>query len=125
MTRDARTIAIAAVSASLACACGPSPQDPPRVAGGDAERGRVALERYACGACHVVPGVRAARGRVGPVLADYGRRVYVAGKYPNEPDLLIAWIRNPPALSPESAMPDVGVTADDARDIAAYLYALE
>jgi cytochrome c2 len=117
--------AILAAAAVACAACGPAPKDPPRVAGGDPERGRTALERYACGACHVIPGVRGARGRVGPVLDQYARRVYVAGKFPNEPDVLIAWIRDAPTLAPESAMPDVGVTADDARDIAAYLYTLE
>jgi cytochrome c1 len=121
-----RTARATLAAATIACAaCAPAPEDPPRVAGGDPNRGRAALERYACGACHVIPGIRGAHGRVGPVLAEYARRVYVAGKYPNEPDVLIAWIRDPPALSPESAMPDVGVTAVDARDIAAYLYTLE
>jgi cytochrome c len=34
---------------------------------------------------------------------------------------LIQWIQNPQAIDPENAMPDVGVTEEDARHIAAYL----
>jgi cytochrome c2 len=120
-----RVIAVAAAGALSLGACSPEPDADFRVAGGDARRGRDALERYGCGACHVIPGVPGARGRVGPVLDDYASRVYIAGKYPNAPDVLVAWIRNPPALSPESAMPDVGVTEGDARDMAAWLYAPE
>ena len=116
--------------AGLACtlafglaACAPGPDFEPIVAGGDAQRGRVALEHYECGVCHVIPGVRGARGQVGPSLEDYRLRVYVAGKYPNMPDMLVQWIRDAPALAPESAMPDVGVSEQEARDMAAYLYA--
>ena len=104
-------------------ACAPAPDFHPIVAGGDPGRGRAALERYECGVCHVIPGVRGARGYVGPSLADYRLRVYIAGKYPNLPDVLVRWIRDPPALAPESAMPDVGVSDEEARDMAAYLYA--
>ena len=43
---------------------------------------------------------------------------------PNTPQNLIRWIQNPPAVDPLTAMPNVGVTQADARDIAAYLYTL-
>jgi cytochrome c2 len=125
MRRRARAIVAVTAGALSLGACSPAPDADFRVAGGDPRRGRDALERYGCGACHVIPGVRGARGRVGPVLDDYVSRVYIAGKYPNAPDVLVAWIRNAPALSPESAMPDVGVTEGDARDMAAWLYAPE
>jgi cytochrome c1 len=32
---------------------------------------------------------------------------------------------NAPVLAPETAMPNVGVTASEARDVAAYLYSLQ
>jgi cytochrome c2 len=92
--------------------------------GGSASRGKVAITAYGCGACHVIPGVRGADGRVGPSLADIANQAYVAGVVSNTPQHLIAWIEHPPALSPRTAMPDLNVSPADARDIAAYLYTL-
>lgn len=95
-----------------------------RVVGGEAKLGRQLIEAYGCPACHVVPGVPAARGTVGPSLADFGRRAYIAGRAPNRPDLLVLWLRNAPQIDPATAMPDMGVTEEEARHIAAYLYTL-
>jgi cytochrome c len=91
---------------------------------GNPAAGRAALERYQCGACHSIPGIAGANGLVGPPLSEYGQRVYIAGKFPKEPALLAKWIQDAPALAPQTAMPNVGVTEADARDIAAYLYQL-
>jgi cytochrome c len=91
---------------------------------GNPAAGRAALERYQCGACHSIPGVAGANGLVGPPLAEYRQRVYIAGKFPKEPALLAKWIQDAPALAPQTAMPNVGVTEADARDMAAYLYQL-
>ena len=91
---------------------------------GDPAAGRAALERYQCGACHAIPGIAGAHGRVGPPLAEYRQRVYIAGKFPQEPALLAKWIQDAPSLAPQTAMPNVGVSDADARDIAAYLYQL-
>ena len=94
------------------------------VAGGDAARGKVALEHYGCGSCHVIPGVRAAEGMVGPPLIWFGRRTVIAGEVANTSDQLIRWIIDPSTIEPNTAMPNVGVTPQDARDMAAYLYTL-
>lgn len=101
------------------------PDYQPQVAQGDAARGLLALQRYECGVCHLIPGVRGARGYVGPALEAYSRSVYVAGKYPNTPDVLVRWIMDAPALAPETAMPAMGVSRAEAQDMAAYLYALK
>lgn len=90
----------------------------------DAERGRRLAERYHCGACHVIPDVPAARGRTAVSLAGFGRRSYIAGRLPNEPRLLERWLIEPAALVPGTAMPAMGVSAVDARDMAAYLRSL-
>jgi cytochrome c len=37
---------------------------------------------------------------------------------------MIRWLENPPAVDSKTAMPNMGVTGRDARDIAAYLYTL-
>jgi cytochrome c len=97
----------------------------PAIAGGDAERGRLLLRQYGCGSCHRIPGVAAATGTMGPPLARYVRQVYVAGVLPNTPDNLARWIVDPQAVEPGTAMPDMQVSAAQARDMVAYLYTLE
>jgi cytochrome c2 len=107
-------------------ACKPQPPafDPQSIAG-DAGRGRLALRVHECGICHVIPGVSGARGQVGPPLSHFRRHVYIAGKFPNEPATLRAWLLDPPAMAEQTAMPAVGVTEQEARDMAAYLYTLQ
>lgn len=95
-----------------------------KLTGGEPRRGRSALDRYGCGACHHIPEVRGARGTVGPDLTGFALRSFVAGRLPNRPDQLMRWIRHPQSISPGSAMPELGVSEQDARDIAAYLYTL-
>ena len=90
----------------------------------DGERGRTAIRKYGCGSCHDIPGVSGAVGMVGPPLGQIAQRVYIAGVLPNEPDNMIRWIENPQGIDPKTAMPYMGVTTQDARDIAAYLYTL-
>jgi cytochrome c oxidase assembly factor CtaG/cytochrome c2 len=93
--------------------------------GGDPERGRVAVSTYGCDTCHTIPGVRTAQGRVGPGLAGVARRVYIAGQVPNTPPNLQDWIRHPHRHDSQTVMPETGVTEQDARDIAAFLYTLQ
>lgn len=88
----------------------------------DARRGRELLGSYGCGACHVIPGIRHANGRVGPKLEDLVHQMYIAGVVPNTPDDLAAWIQHPQQINPLTAMPDLNVTEAEARDMAAYLY---
>jgi cytochrome c oxidase assembly factor CtaG/cytochrome c2 len=92
--------------------------------GGDPRRGRQVVRAYGCQTCHTIPGVTGARGVVAPSLAKMADRALVAGHLPNTPDQLIRWIRHPQEPNRPSAMPDLGVTENDARDIAAYLYTL-
>jgi cytochrome c1 len=72
----------------------------------------------------VVPGVREANGTVGPPLIDFRDRGYIAGELPNNATNLIRWIMDPRGVEPGTDMPDLGVTDQQARDIAAYLYTL-
>jgi cytochrome c len=88
---------------------------------GDPVRGERLLAQYHCGSCHTIPGVAAARGRVAVTLESFGRRSYIAGRLPNTPQLLADWIVAPSALIPQTTMPAMGVSADDAKDMAAYL----
>jgi len=91
---------------------------------GDAERGKVALQQYACTGCHVIPGVVGANSHVGPSLAGLAKRTYLAGVLPNTPENLIRWLKEPQKIAPLSAMPDLNVRDAHARDMAAYLYTL-
>ncbi len=119
-----RGFAAAATTALLmampSLAAGPAWQ----VIGGNAKRGPALIVAYGCAACHTVPGVRGANANVGPPLTRIGDRTYIAGMLRNSPANLVRWIRQPQAVIPGNAMPDMGVTEVDARDIAAYLYTL-
>lgn len=102
-------------------ACGEAEAPHLSVPGGDADRGRAHVVRYGCAACHEIPGMGAS-GRVGPPLRDFAARGYIGGVLPNWPQNLVAWIVDPPAFAPGTAMPDLGVSREEARDIAAFLY---
>ena len=62
---------------------------------------------------------------MGPSLERIGSRVYIAGRLVNEPAAMIGWIRDPRHVRSPTAMPTLGLTEEDARDIAAYLYTLK
>ncbi len=91
---------------------------------GNPANGKALIQSYGCGSCHVIPGIRTARGLVGPPLLYYSRRTIIAGELPNSPANLAAWIQNPVKIEPGTAMPNLGVTASQAHDMAAYLYTL-
>ena len=99
-------------------------RDAVALVGGDVVRGKAAIRRYGCGSCHQIRGIHGADGLVGPPLAGLVRRAYVAGVLPNTPSNLVTWIVNPPAVDSKTAMPFLGVTPGEARDIATYLYTL-
>ena len=95
------------------------------VAGGDAARGKTQIASYGCGSCHMIPGISGANGMVGPPLVAWSQRRIIAGEVPNTPDNLITWITVPQSIEPGVAMPNLGVSDGQARDIAAYLYTLK
>ena len=103
---------------------GASPRRTGETRAPDAARGRVALHQYACPTCHEIPGIVGADNAVGPPLGGLASRTYLAGVLPNTPDNLVAWLRDPKAVVPGTAMPDLGVAESDARDMAAYLATL-
>ena len=118
-------IVACAVFACALSACTPAEYPAQAVAGGHPDAGRDLLARHPCINCHVIPGVPASRGVVGPPLSRWAGRAYIGGRVPNTPDTLVQWIRNAPSFDPEVAMPDMGVSDQDARDMAAYLFTLK
>ena len=91
---------------------------------GNASRGRQIVRSYGCTACHSIPGVAGPDALVGPPLRGIAGRMFIAGVLPNQPSNMIRWIRDPQGVDSLTAMPNLGVSERDARDIAGYLYTL-
>jgi cytochrome c oxidase assembly factor CtaG len=116
--RAARVLLAAGITATGAC----GGSRPSIVPGGDVERGKVAISAMGCGACHTIDGISGAHGEVGPPLSGVAHRSIIAGELANTPDNMVRWIRDPQAVEPNTAMPNLGINEQSARDIAAYLY---
>lgn len=100
--------------------------------GADMGKGRQLLETKGCGSCHVFTGVAALPSSSPPAMEpkafERGHRL--------APDLrvarermtaarMIAWLEDPKAVKPDSAMPNIALTPAEARDIAAYVLGVE
>ena len=127
MSEARRAITVRALPATLLllAACKPPPESRHHMPGADAAAGRAIVERAACGSCHAFPGLGWPRGTVGPALDGFADQTLISGRVPNRPDLLAAFVRNAPAVVPDTAMPPIPITEDEARDVAAYLYTLD
>lgn len=124
MTRRDLLVLLVAAGFAVSGACRRSAPSP--LAGADAGRGKEAIARYGCAACHTIPGVEGATGVVGPSLEHVAtRKVLGGGHIPNTPENMITWIQHPQQIDPKNSMPELGVSDPDARDIAAYLYTLK
>lgn len=117
----------AAVSIAVllaACEGGRSEYGPVSMPGASPELGAAAIEAIGCGSCHTIPGIDDADGMVGPPLISWARRSYIAGAVPNVPRNLVQWVRNAHSIEPGTAMPNLGLSEQQARHVAAYLYTL-
>ena len=94
------------------------------VPGGDARRGHTLVAQFGCGGCHTIPGIAGAHGNVGPPLTRIGDRIFIAGVLRNTPENLVHWVQHPQQVVPGNAMPEMGISEAQARDIASYLYTL-
>lgn len=104
-------------------ACKPPPDRVQHMPQASVERGLAAIKRAGCGACHAIPGVRWPRGQSGPSLEGFAEQGLIAGRLPNRPDLLAIFVRDAPAALPGTTMPAMPLSDEQARDVAAYLYA--
>jgi cytochrome c len=93
------------------------------ITGGDPGRAPAIFRRYGCSGCHTIPGIPGADGQTGAPLAGLSKRVYIAGVLENNSDNLVTWIVSPRSFSPQTAMPATGISREEAKDLAAYLYA--
>jgi cytochrome c len=133
-------LAAAALLVVLACGRGPGPTATPtrNLAGGGPEEVRLApapnvagdpndgrrlFVATGCGGCHTLPAIPAATGVIGPNLTNVVLRPTLAGEtIEMSPDNLIRFLLDPAALKPGTSMPNLGLSEQQARDIAAYMY---
>ena len=78
-----------------------------------------------CAACHSVPGVPGATGRVGPPLDMVGGQQLLGGRLVNNRANMMAWITHAQTIDPGIAMPDIPLSQRQARAVADYLYDLD
>src|SRR2546425_213535 len=91
---------------------------------GLAAEGKTLYASRGCVGCHTIRGVSA--GVLGPDLTTFGsRRTLAAGMFPNTPERVAEWVKNPGGLKPGVKMPALGLTDDQARAVAAYLASLK
>ncbi|MDR7335296.1 c-type cytochrome [Roseateles asaccharophilus] len=108
----------------LLTACDGPPDRTPTLADADARRGRQLVTDKGCVACHAFPDVKWPRGGLGPSLEQFGKQGLIAGRLPNQPGVLMQFVRNAPAQIPGTAMPGIPMTDQEARDVSAYLLQL-
>jgi len=73
----------------------------------------------------LVPGEPGTENEVGPSLRGIGSRSYIVGVLLNTPENMARWLCDPQAISPHSAMPNLGLSPQNARDIADVLMQLK
>lgn len=117
------SVVVALFLAAGLAGCAEPRQQPRLIEGGDPERGKEAVQLYGCVSCHAIPGVSSVNDdEIAPNLDGFDRRHYIAGQIPNRPEELVQWLRAPDQIAPGTLMPNLGVTEQDARDMAAFLY---
>ena len=99
-------------------------QTPPAEPADLAAEGKAVYTASACVGCHTVRGVSA--GVLGPDLTHFGSRTMLAaGMWPNTPENVAEWVKDPQRLKPGVKMPDLGLTDQQAKALAAYLTSLK
>lgn len=93
---------------------------------GNAQRGKDLVAQYGCNVCHTVPGIEGPQGSLAPTMAGMATRPTIAnGQVPKTPENVASYIENPALLYPQSTMPALGISSEEASDMAAYLLTLE
>lgn len=86
-----------------------------------AKAGAQKFAHHTCRNCHAIRGT-AADGDIGPDLTHLAsRETLAAGVFKNTPENLMKWIRYPQTYKPGSHMPNMNLTDQTFREIAAYL----
>ncbi len=89
-----------------------------------AQQGKTLFAQSACVGCHTIAGVSA--GQIGPNLTHFGsRKSLAANMMPNTAANLAKWVENPDHLKPGARMPNLGMSGEQSKAIAAYLLSLK
>jgi cytochrome c2 len=124
-----RSATITALWLILLCtsivACDGPPDRTSTLGDADSTKGRQLVASKGCVACHTFPDVEWPRGGLGPSLQNFGRQGLIAGRLPNQPGVLMEFVRNAPMLVTGTAMPTILMTDQEARDVTAYLLTLK
>ena len=123
--QSAPAIALIFCAGVFLAGCSRSNSQPLPETDGNAQRGAELIESYGCGSCHTIPHIANATGNVGPPLEHIGTRTFIAGVLRNSRENLSLWIRDPQQFVPGNAMPQMNISAADARDITAFLKTLK
>ncbi len=89
-----------------------------------AQQGKDIFGKSACVGCHTIAGVSA--GQIGPDLTHFAsRRTFAGSLMQTTPENLVKWIENPGHMKPGALMPNLGITGDQSKALAAYLLSLK
>jgi cytochrome c oxidase subunit II len=89
-----------------------------------ASPGQRIFEQTACVNCHTIAGTRA-NGTDGPDLTHLmSRQTIAAGAASNTLENLMAWVYNPAVIKPGCKMPSMGLSSQQADQVAVYLETL-
>jgi cytochrome c oxidase subunit II len=84
------------------------------------------LQNKGCGGCHTIAGIPGFQGIIGPSLTHFGTRTTFAGSiFPNTPQELAAWLRNPAGRKPGADMPNLGLSDQEVQALVTYLEGLK
>lgn len=104
----------------------------PELAGGDLGRGRQLLETKGCGSCHAMSGVVAIPSSAPPAMDpkqfEIGHRLAPDLRITRErmpASKLVAWLKDPKAIKPDTTMPTIALTDAEIKDVAAYILGVE
>lgn len=92
---------------------------------GDPAAGKQLFVSRGCVACHRAPGVSGAVGTAGPNLAGFASRPKIAAVIDHTPANTKRWLMNPAAMKPGTAMPNLGLSDQDATNLTAFLETLK
>ena len=89
-----------------------------------AQQGKTIFSSSTCVGCHTIAGVSA--GHIGPDLTHFASRKRFAGSLmESTPDNIAKWVENPDHMKPGALMPNLGMTGEQSKALAAYLLSLK
>jgi cytochrome c oxidase subunit 2 len=90
-----------------------------------ATHGRDVFLASSCAGCHTVRGT-SATGNLGPDLTHFASRPTIAaGTVPNEPSVVMQWVRDPQSLKTGTTMPPAALQENDLQALVHYLASLK